>query len=1649
MCYGTTKAGESAMHTQRNWMVAVLVLAVFAVAGWGGWTLAPRPGDADAEAGARARTDIALVGEADEPLTIAGPAREAAGAAVSDDANAEQALRLLGQRTDTADPDLPAACLQLSAATDPARAIEDKAFVRVSPAAPFSLQSRGRELCVLGLDADQSYAVTLLPGLKARNGSELRRQATASITFAPKPGMVGFVDDGIILPRTDGAVIGLKAMNAGETEVTLFRVNHRALFQSTPDVGESALDGEWSYNYEAYGTRVEVHRETIDMAGPTNQMIERGVSLAGIVDQQAPGAYIIELARVADEGERRPARSWRWLYVTDIALAAYRGERALHVTARSIETAKTLPDTRVAVIARNNELLAEARTNAEGRAVFPAATISGTGNLAPKMVLAYRGDDDFAALDLARSPLDLSAFDVAGRTGAGPVEAYLYTDRGVYRPGETVRLTALVRDRSGRAALDRPATLTVAKPDGSLLLERRIEPTGMAGAVFRDVAIPTGAPRGRYTATLALDGLDGPAGTLKWAVEDFVPEQLRVALRADGDSVRSGTPSPLIIAADFLYGAAGRGLEAQGEARIQPDPKPFPDFAGYAFGDAVEPFRESVVPLTGGTTDGSGRLRTSLDLGTGDYDTSLPLRARVTAGVAEPSGRVIRDSLLLPIRSKDLYVGLKPVFEGGYARRGQPAEIDIVALDREGERVAADVTLRLYSEDYDYQWFRENDRWRYRRDRRDELVLTQSATVPADRPLRFARALDYGQYRLEVRHESGVSSVQFGSGWRRAGAGSDAPDRFQMGVDAGSYQPGEALTLTLDAPFAGEAELVVADGDVQRIRSLRLREGAQTVRLRTDAASEGDLYVMATLYDPLGDNAAPRRAVGLVHIPRDRASQELELSVKAPETIRPRTRQTVKLALSGAPREPVWLTLAAVDTGILQITDFDPPEPEAFFFGKQAFALDVHDDYARMLAPFNGADRVGGDVLGGAGLSVVPTQTVALWQSPIAATGRTTEVSLDIPDFQGELTLMAVAWSETRIGSASTTMTVRDPVTAQLALPRFLAPGDTAVATVALDNVDGRNGDYTTRVSRGPAQLAERKTRLDHGDRAEETLEVRADGLGVETLTLRTRGPGFDVSRDYSIETRSAALPRTLSVLRPVAPGETRVLELAELGEAFLPASVDTTLSASFSPLMDPAPLLAALQHYPYGCTEQTVSVAAPLLLSERVGTLPGLTDTRRRQRVQSAVDRILARQDASGAVGLWSQGDGHASPYLQLYASEFLLDAHAAGYDMPESAVERTLAAVRSLAQLDGRSRLALDYQFGLDERNPDYERRRAERAAYAHFLLARHSRTAKTQLTYLFERFADDMEDSVALAQLGAALDAMGDAKRAQDAFALAAERLDGRWPRNFYASPTRNAAALIAVGRQLPEDVLSRALEVLPTDGATVLNTHERAWILRAIAGDGLPHTEAPMAGEPGWAQNGSGATREVARDETRLAITNPHERPVWLTLTLRGQPRELGEASANGAALEKSVLAMDGSKLDGSIARGERAIILLEAEAKSPDAAMWVLADLLPAGFEIETVLRPEDAGETGPFGFLGELSPVDMSEARDDRFVASWQTEDTGRYDRTRKRRVAYVVRAVTQGDFAFPGAHLEDMYRAERNATTPGGRLSVTAGGEL
>ena len=1600
-------------------------------------------------------------------------------------------------RFDTSGAD-PLACIRMTRPLDPSKSYGD--YVMVSPdlGHPPAVTARNDELCVGGVGFTDR-TITLLKGLPAQDGEMLAANADASFVTGDKPPFVGFEGEGVILPREESDGVGILTVNVSKLQVEVWRVIDRNLVRKSISAPDPTPEGQYADDYGDDSPDDEgqvVWKGYVDVKGDPGQQTTTVFPLGAVLKVMKPGGYVIKARDASggrdlatnDESEGTPpAQARRWVMFTDMALTSYTGSNAMDVVVRSLKTAKILTGVPVSLVANDGETLSQGTTDALGRVTFAHALLDGQGAMQAKMVMAYGAQGDLAVLDLDRSPTDLSkqgtggvqpgqtpADLLAGRASTEGVDGYLYADRGIYRPGETVRLMTLVRDREAKAVSDRKGAVVVRRPSGSEF-KRYAFAASPGGALATDIVLPLTAPRGRWTATLEIQGYKNPAGSLDFQVQDFAPQ--RLAVTADGQAntpVGGNETRKIVVDARFLYGAIGAGLQTQGDARLRPDPNPFPAFEGYQWGDETAPFEEKEVDLGTTITDGAGHA--ALQLAGGEAgDTVNPVTALVTASVFEPGGRPVTESVSLKLRPKPLYLGVK-VDQGDLGgNETAPVTLSVIGVNGAGQRVAAPgVSYQLISENWSYDWFQQDGTWQWRRSSRDTVVGQGTLDVGAAAPARLpTRRLGWGDYRLVVTGPDGAKTVtRFAAGWGAPADTTEAPDMVRVSPGSKSYAQGDTVEIAVKAPYAGEAQVAVATDRLIDFRTFSVGAGGGSIRLPTSAAWGGGAYVLVTVIQPRDpvSSPKPRRALGLVYVPLDPRGRKLTVDIGTPDKIDSRAPVDVPVRVKGLPfGQSAHLTVAAVDEGILRLTKAASPDPVGWYFGKRAFTVDYRDDYGRLLnanlaAPAN--VNFGGDELGGEGLTVTPVKTVALWSGVVTTdSGGRATIRLPAADFNGQLRIMAVTWTDNQVGAGDKELTVREPVIADLSLPRFLSPGDKPQATLELQDLEGRPGLYTVvmRAAGGIVAAFRQAFQLILGQRLAPHIPFLApDHTGIGSVGFTVTGPGFSTSKDYPIETRLGWGPITRSTTELQQPGETYTPPVALVAGLAAGGSGTLQVQVSYSPFkgFDPGPIAVSLAGYPYGCTEQLVSTAFPLLYAQQVSNDPKLRTAP--AALNDTVGQLLDRQSLDGAFGLWRVGDGEADPWLGAYATDFMLEAKAEGAPVPQSAIDSALNAMRLVSRPDGDASVSYQLSYpdwwagGPDASKAATARLRSRASAYALYDLAKGGRGDLARLRWWHDVQMSQEGSPLAMAQVGAGLAMMGDQARARDALRRAAAAVGYKRPllqlgpivfvdeADWYQTPLRDLAAVIALAYEAGMPDIAHGLEGR-LDGAVKdpdeLSTQEKAWLLRAahamLAAAGPMNVRAsgavvpmPAAGlTPRWAVNG------------RLLdarFVNAGGKPLWRTVTVRGTPIASPGAEAHGLEVRKSFFSYAGGPVDlAQVKQGDRIIIRVAGSSQQGRTVALAIDDALPAGFEIESVLGPDDA-DKGPFKFLGSLTEPKVQQSRDDRYVAALDLPGDKTF------ALAYVVRAVTPGDFYVPGAEALDMYHAGINARTAGGRTQIS-----
>ena len=887
------------------------------------------------------------------------------------------------------------------------------------------------------------------------------------------------------------------------------------------------------------------------------------------------------------------------------------------------------------------------------------------------------------------------------------------------------------------------------------------------------------------------------------------------------------------------------------------------------------------------------------------------------------------------------------------------------------------------------------------------------------------------------------ASYDFEAGWYVEAKALDTPEALKVSLDKPLYTVGDQARVHLESRFNGIALVMVVDDRLVTTKSVEVTNNQADIDIEVTRDWGPGAYVTAVLYRPM-DIAAkrmPGRAIGLAWAGVDPAERDLDISIAAPDEMRPRQDVNVTLTLANLPANTeAYVTLAAVDLGILNLTRYETPDPEAYYFGQRRLGVSIRDLYNQLIDRMQGARgvvRTGGDAAAANLAGPPPTEALVAFHSGLVTVGPdgTAQISVPVPDFNGTLRLMALAWSKEGVGHAEKDVLVRDPVVMAASVPHFLAPGDQSRLALDLTSVADVTGTVTLSVTTtGTAvdvepTFADMQVELAPGERKQVLVPMSGIQVGDDTLSIALTLPdGTVLDKTLALAVRLNEPPVATTDFIALEPGA----ELS-IGEDRLAGLVAGTasiqISASAAGRLNVPAILRSLDRYPYGCTEQITSRAMPLVYLNEVAIRAGLGgDPDIRDRVQKAVEGVLANQSASGSFGLW--GPGSEDFWLDAYVTDFLTRARQQGYEVPGEAFDL------SLTNLKNRISYATDFENG------------GEDIAYALYVLASNGRAAIGDLRYYAETKLNNFATPLAKAQVGAALALYGDKARADAVFrqalgSLATTSDIGRGWRSDYGSSLRDGAAVLTLASEARAsiDLISLSSRVEQERlAAKYTSTQEDAWSLMAAHAlmESLSEPRLEVDGQP---LNGP-LFRSFDADSLGiepLTIANRGDRAIAVGVTVRGVPETPEPAGGNYYTLKRTYYTLEGQEVDlSAVEQGARLVAVLDVTTTESQGARLVLDDPLPAGFEIDNphVLA---GGDVAALDWLNLVSNPAHVEFRSDRFIAAWDLSSGS----TTQFQFAYMVRAVSPGTFRHPAALIEDMYRPERRARTDTGTVEV------
>jgi uncharacterized protein YfaS (alpha-2-macroglobulin family) len=1550
-------------------------------------------------------------------------------------------------------------------------------YISVSPAVEYRLVDTYHGVILDGaFEPGKIYNITLKKGLTGRNGALLGEDVTREMTTPDLDPALRFTSDGTYLMRSGKRNIAVETVNVKSLGVRVSKVFENNLAHIIPQLQpargfneycEEEYCGEY---YDEYSGGSNINLDTlgktvltdgtVEVENKKNTLLTSGISFDDLDLDSRRGLYRLEVF----DRDRSWVRLEKWLVATDLGIIAKIGPGYARAQVVSLQNSRPVPDVEVSFVSRTNEVLGTAMTNAGGVAQLK-------GNFERKgepltLVLARRGRD-FSYLVLQGSGVATQELDSGGHgESTAPYRAYLFTERGIYRPGDRAQLSVLVREHSLKEPPNFPLEIEIRDPAWRIFTKLRGS-TGEHGAYFASIDIPRDAPTGRYVArVLASGGVE--LGQTQLMVEDFMPDRLRVDVTPKTTTVEAGSPAEFNISSNYLFGPKAAGLRIESQCSFELAPISTGEFSGFELQaeDAPTPSFAALQDLGEAELDAEGKLDVSCALDEG-LALTAPVRATLLTVVSEEGGRAVSGAGSAIIHPHETYVGLRRNAPGQYVELGQDASLEAIAVDRSGKPKEG-VKLKVTISEIEYQTILKlvNNRYQYVSESSEKQLSTLEATTergPTTIPFTPPKQ---GEMRVLIEDEGGArASLRF---WV-SGSGNSAwsmryPDRVAMTLDKTNYRPGETARVLVRAPFEGRIYLSIERDQVLWAQDFPLEGNTGTFNIPVLDVMSPNAYVVAELIrsPDSRERLAPARAFGVTPLFVDAEHHRLNVTVHPDDTtIRPNTSLHVRVKVEGVEKK-AFMVVAAVDEGILQVTGFKTPDPFAFFTERRRLSLTTHDLFSQLLPE----EQVAASALSvGSGgdaeirrkhlnpISVKRVKPVAIWSGlvPVGPDGWGV-ATLEVPEFSGSLRVMAVAWADERFGSGSKNVTVKDPLVLTPTLPRFVAPLDRLVMPVEVYNGTGRPADVTVKLnidgkikSQG---AAEQKVKLAAEERKTIEWELLVDEVvGQATVTLTAEANNFATKNTTELSVRP---PNTVTTESRTAAVNYAQKATISMPGGFIPGSTKARIKIGPTPTAQLGTALEYLLQYPYGCLEQTTSRAFPLLYVRELARREGVELARDRlvdDYVNGAIDRITAMILPEGGLSFWP-GGGWGYAWTTVYAAHFLVEAKNTGYNVDSAVLDTLLTHLSRIAAGVTLSGYAARAEF--------------KDQTYALYVLSQAGKPDLGALLYSADRLAKSADpatasgmrvtaDDESRALLAGALFIAGQRTKANEIFAVDFTPATAAARQQFWSPVRQDAVALLVLMDVQPTHRSVPGLMDSVAKSATSgrwSNTQENAFALMALGkaykrlGGGKEYWGTFTAGDTTEKKFNSvivatidSTGEEWIGKELNFSVTGAGT--AFVGLTVEGIKAGTIPEKSDQLTISRRLLDPQGQAIDlQNIRQGDLVIVEITVTAKFTEGRLENLAvvDLLPAGLEVE---NPRLMNAASSLSWMTGRSEPEHLDVRDDRilfFGSVWAKQPT---------RFYYAARAVTRGTFTLPHVFAEAMYDPAFRANAGAGTLQI------
>lgn len=1132
------------------------------------------------------------------------------------------------------------------------------------------------------------YHITIKKGLYSNDGKVMEKDYDFKHKLGNFKTSLQILSKGHIVPEMYENKINLKTVNIKEARLKIRHIHEQNIHFWLTD----------QRNYPGGNISDQICNEIIKFDSKQNKPLFSILDLSQFIPESGRGVFQISIDGTSG------ARDKVQLIMSDLAINLKKESAGGYkLWVRSFKDMKSVSGAKVKAMSYSNVVLAEKDTNMEGEVTFDG--------IKANIFIVSKGDDlNYITMDEPK--VDLSMQDTGGEpySTESSYRCFVYTDRGVYRPNDTANISILLRDKDAWAPSEEfTLTAKLLNPRGKVIESRllKVNDTGMGtfNKVFGNFPVT-----GSYSVQIYFR--KKIIGTGNFKVEEFVPERIKASISPAKKIFSEKDVIKWDFNADFLFGAPAADSKYELGFSYVPVAVAYETFPGFRFGKHFDRSpSKTYLDTIEGKLNKKGKGNAEIDLEDQGIKAQTPMDVTASLSVFEMgSGRTTRAFANARIIPGNFLIGVKP--EVNSVGRGTKAAFQGVLVDSSGELKKWSGKIDVKVQRVRYEWYYYYDEYTdygYNWQWMPYKYVVQQEQIEA-KDGKFTYTLDsdsnWGAYLISFTDEKGKVITEYFMPcrweWRYSRYYSSQranelrkyrdPEYLEVRTDKDKYKEGDLVKVSITPKFDGLLLLSFESDRVLFSKWLKVKEGRNDIEFKIkDYIPNG--YIVAHFFrdspTKASDGFQPFHAIGVKNITIEPEKHTLQLEMEVPEKILPNSELTVTVKVPASEKK-AYVTIAAVDEGILQLTSFKTPDPTKFFFAKRALGVNSYANYGWLMGRPSKEELSGGDADAAAAgpqgkQRVSPIRIVSLWSGILPFDKGKAEITFKVPYFNGSLRIMALASSEKRFASEEKTTIVRDPLVMMPSVPRFLTIGDKIRIPVSITNMTGKKGQITYKLSvEGGATLEGEDSRL---------VELGKEDSHIEYFTINVQELAGTVKLNFHAAGNGAITSDTLEI--PIIPPlfqQTRIKRvklakgtnnISQYFSGWVPEYEMDTILVNPVGFLNGIMAIKRLVRYPYGCIEQTTSATFPLLyISDILDSIdPEILKGRDvHKMVMQGIGKVISMQQLSGGFSYWP-GGRRVSEWSSIYATHMLLEASKAGYTVPKEVLESALNYVQDMA--------------------------------------------------------------------------------------------------------------------------------------------------------------------------------------------------------------------------------------------------------------------------------------------------------------------------------------------------------------------------------